>query len=435
MTTTADCKAFLQEQNALNAYRGWKRLSKRNTTAGVERIFTDKAESVYVRVVEGEDGLDLASVSDTHEGLGGGAPPAKSKPKAGKENAVKSSKACIEFLEDRSYMCVSGRLFEGWKFVRGQRIEAGIERIYVDDKKEFYVNILEEDDGNLKSITTGRKIVDVCTRHPSVKRPELPGPKVDVNLSILFPADYGIPRDGFAYSSEGIRANYRKGDDAFEYNIEFEDDYEAPRNINTPDDPNDESLSAVSFFFALGSDADTPHEVYDVILEHLFPKHAAKELLETNVSEAMHILHVEKGSTFAKTVAHMQARFLEAGIGTNGRSREVVSLSVEDPLLAPRLVYSEDVLESLVVGTQYSAPELFFSDWEDRAPQSRMALQRWGVLSGYHLAHIGKRSWDNETFTPSGDFTRRAYKGAVIAERGELMSAEAIKDALRDAPL
>lgn len=292
MTTTADCKAFLETRDTLSGYHGWKRLSKRNTTAGVERIFTDKAESVYVRIMEGEGGLDLASVSDTHEGLGGGAPPAKSKPKADKENAVKSSKACIEFLEEREYMHYSGYLFEGWKMVCGQRVEGGIERIYVDDEKEFYVNILEEDDGNLRSIDTGSKLVDVCTRHPSVKRPELPGPKVDVNLSILFPADYGIPRDGFAYSSEGIRANYRKGDDAFEYNIEFEEDYRAPRNINTPDDPDDESLSAVSFFFALRSDADTPHEVYDVILEHLFPEHAAKELLDTNVSEAMHILRV-----------------------------------------------------------------------------------------------------------------------------------------------
>lgn len=73
MASTADCKALLEREPALGGrgHGGWKRLSKRQTDDGVERIFSNKGQDCFVRVLESAEGLRVDRVADSLAGAGG----------------------------------------------------------------------------------------------------------------------------------------------------------------------------------------------------------------------------------------------------------------------------------------------------------------------------------------------------------------------------
>lgn len=69
MAGSSDCKTLLDTHEALQGRGPWKRVSKRNASDGVERIFTNADRSCFVRVLENHGtllvhgiGEDLASV-------------------------------------------------------------------------------------------------------------------------------------------------------------------------------------------------------------------------------------------------------------------------------------------------------------------------------------------------------------------------------------
>jgi hypothetical protein len=99
--STDDCKKLLDSDAATaGTNQGpWKRLSKKNGEDGVERIFSDKAGSIFVRIVESAQGLEVRGTGKALSDVDVGAPAGKAQTNA-PVHAVDTDAANIALAEE-----------------------------------------------------------------------------------------------------------------------------------------------------------------------------------------------------------------------------------------------------------------------------------------------------------------------------------------------